>query len=319
MLDVEDLALETLRVRMVHATEQDRPDLDRLLRAVPRPAARSRRRPGVRGFGAAALVAAVTTGAVATSAGGAPQLLMEAPVYGGSPVPARTAPLTGPDDATLRTTAWLSFYSQSTGPSAFRRRTFFPRHGQGLVTQENPEPMVLPQPPFQVGRRRLTWDQVAALPTQQESLAALLAIPEDGAPSDQQLFDGALYALFETPAPSSLRAALVGVLERTPGALTTPATSDSVGRPAVEIDLTTNSSHTQVFADATTGRLLEWAVTTTGTTIPTSAGGPPAAPPAQSAGWPTGSVARFTILAQGTQPPSAELLAREPGLQPASR
>ena len=330
MNDLDTDLTQQLQAAMRHATRNDQPDLPRLLATAKADATATaerphRRRNWQRGI-VTSLAGALAVGGLVSTAGGSSRQLMDHPVYGGTAKTPTTTGLAALDDTVLRTTDWVAIRSRGTNtdPSLdHQRQTYFPRHGQGLLTLQNEEPYLLGATPFQIGEQRMDMQQVQVLPSDPEALATLLPLREDGVTDAQRLFDGAKAALFEAPVLSATRRGLLAVLERTPGTITTLATSDSLGRPAIAISRADspddgpsssgNAPRITVYVDHLSGMLLEEEYADTGSCPSpiTKAGQPPAAPT-------LGGCMPYddlrTTLSYTTDPPTNELLAQEPFL-----
>ncbi|SEG48840.1 hypothetical protein SAMN05216223_105454 [Actinacidiphila yanglinensis] len=114
---------------------------------------------------------------------------------------------------------------------------------------------------FTVGTGRLTWDQLAELPTSPVELRARLQpYAEPGQDPSEEVF-GTVGDLLASPAPPRVRAALFRVAARLPGVHVVGPATDGSGRHGTAVERGDGSVVIRYLIDPT-GRLLETVVTT---------------------------------------------------------
>jgi hypothetical protein len=151
---------------------------------------------------------------------------------------------------------WHSVSTYLRDGSTHRRDIWIGHHAPSVLRDSGYVPAVVSvSGSFPAGSVALTWDQLYALPTDPDTLAATLRADIHGAGSsdDAELFVMVGDLLRESPAPPELRQALYEVAAGIPGVRSTGQITDSQGRTGTGIE----RDGQRYIIDTSTGQLLD--------------------------------------------------------------
>lgn len=182
---------------------------------------------------------------------------------------------------------WYSRSEQSSGGVTSQREIWLGRTEVSVLVQTDPttgeESVVgVPVYSFALGDRMLSWEELAALPTEVDELRAHLVTgvnPYSSRSEADQLFGMVMDILAESPAPPALRQALWELAATLPGVDVVEGEVDAAGRPGILLVLDgvehTGMDGWSYLVDPDDGRLLEGRSTPSTVAPPEDADGNP--------------------------------------------